>query len=133
MNVYDKLLVCLTLLLVLYAQAKDEARRFEQKLTISHFGKAVIYGCFASFWVAVYVYTLGWWYILKVGGITLLERMAFFDFILNKIRHKTFFYNGERTTGSEIDKEENKLPFWALVTLKIVYVIGFIIAVIFIK
>ena len=135
MNLADKLLVCITLLLFLYAQAKEEAKRFEQKLTISHFGKAALYGCFVLFWIVAFVEAHGWWYVLKISVIAILERAAFFNLILNIIRKKKnpLFYNGKDTTGSKIDQEENKLPDWALKTLKIAYIIGFIIAIIFIK
>lgn len=135
MNVFDKILMCFTLLIFLYAQAKDEAKRFQQNLTISHFGKAALYGAFVLFWIGAFVYTQGWWYVFKISVIAILERAAFFNLILNIIRKKKnpLFYNGKDTTGSKIDQQENKLPEWALKTLKIVYIIGFIIAIIFIK
>lgn len=134
MNYADKILIVVAFFAFIYAQAKDESKRFQQNLSISHFGKGAIYGCGIVFVALPFVVTYGWWYALKISTIGILERAAIFYFILNRFRDKVWWYvsaSGERP--SVIDKLESKLPPIGIKILKMTYLVAFILTVIFIK
>ncbi len=132
---FDHLLVSLFFLAIIIWQAVHQADLFKEKKTISHFWKGVWYAGAIALVTILHIWIYDWWYLLKIPVIGILERAALFDFTLSIAEQQKdpLFYNGKGTTTSEISKEENKLPEWALKTLKIAYIIGFIIAIIFIK
>lgn len=138
MNITDKILVCSFLLSILIWQALHQAHLFKQQKTISHFWKGIWYGCAVAIVTFPYIVMFDWWYVLKVPIIAIIERMAFFDPILNIADDEPLFYNGPKvqlikSKGSLIDRLENILTNKQLKALKISYVILFIAAVIFIK
>lgn len=135
MNYADNLLVVIFLFFIIIWQALHQAKLFKEKKTISHFWKGAWYAGAVLLVTIPFVCLFDWWYLLKIPIIGVLERAALFDFTLSIAEQQKdpLFYDGKGTTTSKIDEEENKLPEWLLKTLKIVYIIGFIAAVIFIK
>lgn len=136
MNWADKVILCLFLAAIITWQALHQAKLFEQNKTISHFWKAVAYAGALAIATAPFIAAFGWWYLLKIPVIGVLQRGALFDFILNKIRGKPLFYSGiESPNESQIDEIEKHLlvtptEWWIF---KVICVIAFIVAVIFIK
>lgn len=138
MNVFDKILVCLFLLAIIVWQALHQAKLFKQNKTISHLWKAMWYAGAVALVTIPYVWLYNWWYLLKIPILGVLERVAFFDLILNKFRNYVWWYNGSLTSNldqkqSLVDRIENNLPAKWLKVLKISYLIFFILAIIFIK
>lgn len=133
MNVFDKILICAFLLSILVWQALHQAYLFKQQKTISHLWKTIWYSLAVALATAPFVLLYDWWCILKVPIIGISERMALFDMILSLARHKGLFYNGEGSTGSIIDRLENRLSNIWIKVLKIIYILLFILALIFIK
>lgn len=133
MNVFDKIAICTFLLAILVWQALHQSHTFKQQKTISHFWKGIWYGLSIGLITTPYVFLYGWWYLLKIPLLGILERMALFDFILNAARSKPLFYNGEESTGSLIDRLENQLSEEALPAYKTGWLVIFILYVIGIK
>lgn len=134
MNYADKILIFIAFFAFIYAQAKDEAKRFKQNLSISHFWRGVEYGFGVIVATVTFITSRDWWYALKIPVIGVLERAAIFYYLLNKFRGKVWWYisaNGEKP--SLIDKLESKLPPIGIKILKIIYLIAFILSIIFIK
>lgn len=138
MNIYDKILVSALFFSVIVWQAFHQASLFKQQKTISHFWKGVWYGCAIILITFPYLLATDYWCLLKIPIIGILERMAFFDPILNTADHQSLFYNGPKvqeikSKGSWVDRLENKLTAGQLKILKIAYVVLFIVVIIFIK
>jgi len=138
MNVFDKIVVCLILISVIIWQALHQAKVFKQQKTISHFWKGVWYALAVAAITTPYVIFFDWWYLLKIPVIGIVERMAFFDPILNKSNNQSLFYNGPdvqefKSKGSWLDRLENKLPDGVVIALKCAYVVAFVIIIIRIK
>lgn len=142
MNLFDKILVCLFFLAILVWQALHQGHLFKQNKTISHFWKGVWYGLAIIVATVPYIAIFDWWYLLKILIIAVVERLAFFDLILNIARGYAWWYNGSITIdynnpnqqkGSLIDRIENILTIQQVKILKIIYVILFMAAVIRIK
>lgn len=133
MNVFDKILVCIFLLAIIIWQALHQAKIFKEKKTISHFWKSVWYAGAVALVTIPYIWLYDWWYLIKVPILGVLERMAFFDFILNLARSKSLFYNGDKSTGSLIDRLENKLSEDAIPAWKMSWVLYFVFWIFLIK
>lgn len=137
MNLLDKIIVCSFLLIILIWQAIHQAHLFKEQKTISHFWKGVWYGLSVALVTSLYILLNGWWYALKVPIIGIVERMAIFDILLNMARKYKWWYNGAirptYDTGSLIDRLENHLSNSWIKVLKIVYILLFILALIYIK
>lgn len=137
MNLLDKIIVCSFLLIILMWQALHQAHLFKEQKTISHFWKGVWYGLAVALVTVLYILLDGWWYALKVPIIGIAERMAIFDLLLNCARKYKWWYNGAigptSDTGSLIDRLENHLSNSWIKVLKIIYILLFILALIFIK
>lgn len=130
MSIYDKLLIIAYFLLIIFVQCKWQAALFKRNKPISHFWHGVIYA--ATIGPAVWVFWPKWWQVIVLGVVV---RLAFFDPIMNLVRGKRplLTYNGKGTTGSKIDQWENRFSVVWLTVLKLVYIAGFVIALIFIK
>lgn len=126
MNYADKIFVCLFLLAIIVWQAIHQAKLFKQNKTISHFWKGVWYAGAVALVTIPYIWLYNWWYLLKITILGVLERMALFDFALNAARSKPMFYNGDKTTGSWVDKLENGMSAEAIPAYKIGWVLSFI-------
>ena len=139
MNVYDKILTCLFLLAIITWQALHQSKLFKENKTINHFFKGLLYAGSVLLGSAPFVAAFGLWYLLKIGILGVLCRLAFFDLILNMARKEVWWYNGSMTAtdikvkGSCWDKIENRLPIPVLKALKIDYIIFFIVYVIYLK
>lgn len=128
MTLFDKLFLTGYFLCIIIIQCVWQAKLFKRNKSISHKRHAAYY-CLTIL-PMVYFFSAFWWQVVVIG---VLERLAFFDPILNLIRGKPLFYNGKGTTGSGQDLWENELATWAVKTLKIAYVAIFIAVLIFIK
>lgn len=138
MTIWDKLFPVIGLLMFMTLQAAYQAARFDLHKTVDHRLHAVWYALITVFFCWPNWIEYEWWGVLKTGSVGALLRLAFYDFILNIARSKPLFYNdskllGERTIQSWWDRIENKLPEKWQPVLKIVYVIGFIVAFILIQ
>jgi hypothetical protein len=125
MTLFDKLLLVLYFLGIIFIQCKWQAAFFKANKPISHVKHAIYY--LLTIGPAVWFFWPVWWQVIVIA---LLERLALFDGILNALRSKPLLYNGAGTTGSILDKWENSLALWALAGLKMTYVVIFIIVVI---
>ncbi len=135
MTLYDKLFPCLFLFIFMFVQATYQREYFAANKKAGrswHFWQAVLYGIAMTIVIPFAIY-FGWWVGVKLAIIGILERLALFDPLLNWLRGKRLFYNGNGSTDSKQDEWENKLPKKWIIPLKIGYIIIFITAVIFIK
>lgn len=128
MTWFDKGFLACYFLLVIIVQSKWQAVRFGRNLPVNKRLHEVYY-CLTILPV-LYFFWPHWWQVIT---ISVMERFAFFDFILNKLRRKPLFYNGKGSTDSIMDIIENHLSSWAVKVLKVVYVIVFVLTLIFIK
>jgi len=135
-----KLSISGIILLFIYAQCRYQAVQFAKQKPINHFGKAAIYGVFVIGLTAAFMhwndFNNYWPLLWKIPLIGLIERMAFFDLVLSLLRHTPLFYNGDVHPGlkgkSLMDTIENSFPPGIVRLLKIIYIIGFVITIIFI-
>lgn len=98
-----QLITCIAIFFVMIIwQADYQALRFKNNKPISHIGKSVIY-CIACIIVGIcFVYgrwNSYYWY-WQVPLLAVFTRVAFFDIILNDLRHNAWYYVGRGTTGS---------------------------------
>lgn len=129
MTLYDKLFLTGYFLVIIFIQVKWQAALFKRDITISHFKHGLYYALTVV--PALWMFWSAWW---QVPLIALLERIAFFDPVQNVVRGNSILgYNGKGTTGSWLDQLENSLSSTWVKVLKVVYVIIFIVAIIFIK
>lgn len=126
MTWWDKVFAVASFLAIILIQCKWQAKLFAAQRSINHTVHAIIY-CAGMVPVLIFFWPC-WWQVIAIG---VLERLALFDPILNRIRGKPYYYNG--TPGSWMDRIENKLSAWWVFILKHLYIIIFILAVIFIK
>lgn len=133
MSIFHKVLIIVFLFAIIVWQALHQAHIFKQNKTISHFWKGFWYALAVGAVTIPFISIYDWWYALKIPLLGLCERLSLFDFVLNIARNEKLFYDGNGTTGSIIDKLENKLSSAWLRVLKITYVIIFVITIIFIK
>ena|SRR5690242_2081829 len=143
MNAYDKLIISVFFFAIIVWQALHQAHLFKQNEIISHFWKGITYGVGVGFITIIYISVYDWWYLLKIPILGVIIRIAFFDITLNSARGRSFpwWYNGSISGNpaqkpSLIDKIENKIVGVSIKgkkILKIVYIIIFIAAIIFIK
>jgi hypothetical protein len=125
MTLFDKLFLVGYFLAIIIVQCIWQAKLFKANKPISHKWHALYY-CLTILPMLYFFMPWAW----QVVVIAVLERLAFFDPILNLMRGKPLLYNGNGTTGSILDRWENSLALWALAGLKMTYVVIFIIAVI---
>jgi hypothetical protein len=116
-------------------QALYQAVRFKKNKAISHNFHAWLYGGVSILVCLPFALWCGWIIGLKLLGIAALQRLALFDFILNFSRSTKPYltYNGKGTTSSWQDRLENLLPEWALLPLKIAYIVIFVLYTTLIK
>lgn len=133
MNYADKLLIVIFLLAIIVRQALHQAELFKKNITISHFWKGMVYAGSVALMTIPCIHEFGWWYLLKIPILGVLERAALFYLFLNKARNEKWYYIGTGEKGSWFDRLENKLPLKVLMAVKIGYMVLFITALIFIK
>jgi len=128
MTPWDKLFLAAYFLALMISQAIWQHNLFKRNKPISHALHAVYY-CIA---VLPMIYFFNpWW---KVIVIAVVERIALYDPVLNSVRNKRpiLTYNGAGSTGSLLDRLENKLSLFAVTALKMLYIVGFILTLILI-
>lgn len=130
MSVYDKVFLAAYFLGIMIAQSYWQKALFDKHITINKRLHAVYYLVAAL--PIMYFFMPIWW---KVLLLAVLERLAFYDLVINIVRRKRpiLLYNGKDTTNSEIDQIENELKTGQLLALKWLYIIGFVAFIIFIK
>jgi hypothetical protein len=126
-TLFEKLFLTGYFLAIIFVQAKWQAVLFKRNLPISH-AKHAVYYCLTIL-PMLYFFREWWWQVVAIG---ILCRLAFFDPLLNLIRSKPLLYNGNGTTGSWLDRQENELSGWAIKVLKVLYVLIFITVLILI-
>jgi hypothetical protein len=117
----DKAFLAFYFLVIIIAQCFWQAALFKRNMPISHFWHGVYY-CLTIL-PMMYFFMPVWWAVVLIG---VTERLALFDFILNKIRSKPLWYNGRETTNSLQDQLENELSALWVKVLKVVYVLIFV-------
>lgn len=127
MTIYDKLFLTLYFLAIIIVQSVWQHRLFKANKPISHFWHGMLYAI--GIGIAVWVFSM-WWQVVVIGVVT---RLAFFDGILNAVRGRPLLYNGKGTTGSLIDKIENKFSVFWINVFKIAFVAAFLLVIIKIK
>jgi hypothetical protein len=117
----DKAFLSLYFLIIITAQCFWQRALFKRNMPINHFWHGVYYALTAL--PIMYFFMPVWWQVAVIG---VTERFALFDFMLNKIRGKSLWYNGEGTTNSLQDQLENELSALWVKVLKVLYVLIFI-------
>src|SRR5689334_757208 len=102
MSWFDKSFLAVLFLSVIILQCFWQRALIIRNRPIRHGWHALIYLAGAGLMASLF--RPDWW---QVFVIAILERLAFFDPILNWTRDKPFFYNG--AGGSIQDRLENKL------------------------
>lgn len=136
MTPYDKIFVVVILLLFMAMQAGFQKEWFAANKPAGewwHFWQGVLYGGCVVAVVMPFFACFGWWAAAKLAFIGVLQRLAIYAPMLNKMRRKRLFYNGRGSTASWQNQLENKLPDKWVRVLKIGYIVVFICAVIFIR
>lgn len=124
----DKTFLAIYFFAIIIVQCVWQSRLIKAHKPINH----VLHGAYYVFAILpmIFFFALFWWQVIVIAVVT---RAAWFDFTLNKVRGKPLFYNGKGTTDSLQDKIENRLSLVWVKVLKVIYVIIFFVALIFLK
>lgn len=130
MTWFDKGFLAFYFLLIILIQCIWQAKLIKAHKPIKHGWHGLYYAI--TVLPMLYFFSSFWW---QVVVIAVLSRAAWFDPLLNLIRGKypILTYNGKGTSGSKIDQWENRFSTTWLAVLKVIYIVGFILTIIFIK
>jgi hypothetical protein len=133
MNVYDVVVATVLFVGACILQADYQAKQFKKGAAISHFWHGVYYAFFCLLIGAMYAFGVSIIDGVKISLYGSIVRLAFFDAILNLIRGKSIWYNGQqddKLTNAEsiIDWLENTVLGYKnrkrrIFILKIFYVV----------
>ena len=125
MNLTQLITCSLVFMAFIILQCEYQAHMFKVNKPISHFGKSILYGLFCAAIGLAFLYDRWqqhFWY-WQVPLLALFERLAFFDLLLNRLRHNSWYYVGRGTTGSIQSKIEGELSDYWVKRLKIAFIV----------
>jgi len=145
LTIIDALFVSAIFALICTLQAAYQAKKFASNKPIDHLRHGIYYGLVCTFISIWFIYAYGWVIGLRIWGAAILVRAAFFDPILNLMRHNPIWYNGSYTkttwqkSSSWLDWFEHKIIHdlgadskMAIIYLKISYILLWLLYIIII-
>ncbi len=110
MNWYDRVVLTILYGVICAGQAFYQAHQFDKQRGISHFWHGVYYAMACIIISLAYWNVLSFWDGVVVGVYGGIFRLAFFDTILNSIRGKELWYNGE--DDGRLTRNESLQDWW---------------------
>jgi hypothetical protein len=143
LTIIDGLFISAIFMLLCTFQAGYQAKKFADNKTVNHFRHGIYYAIVCTVISLWFSKEFGWVIGLKIFGIGILVRAAFFDPILNIMREKPLWYNGSydkeawKKGSSWLDWIEHKIIHdlghdskLSIIYLKLIYLIVWLIYII---